>query len=65
RAAIPRLGERAAEVFTLRYLEGYDNREIAELIGTSQMVVAVTLHRSRSRLRKEIGKYLEGHHEAQ
>lgn len=65
RAAIARLGERAAEVFTLRYLEGYDNREIAELIGTSQMVVAVTLHRSRGRLRKEIGKYLEGHHEAQ
>ncbi len=65
RAGISRLGEKAAEIFTLRYLEGYDNREIAKLIGTSQMVVAVTLHRSRSRLRKEIGKYLEGHYDAQ
>lgn len=64
RAGVARLGERAAEVFTLRYLEGYDNREIAALIGTSPMVVAVTLHRSRSQLRKEIGKYLEGHHAA-
>lgn len=65
RAGVARLGERAAEVFTLRYVEGYDNREIAALIGTSQAVVAVTLHRSRGQLRKEIGKYLEGHHVAQ
>jgi RNA polymerase sigma-70 factor (ECF subfamily) len=64
RAAIARLGGRAAEMFALRYLEGYDNREIAALLGTSQMVVAVTLHRSRSRLRQEIGRFLEQHHEA-
>lgn len=60
--AVARLGERAAEIFVLRYYEGYDNREIAEMLGTSQMVVAVTLHRSRLRLRKEIGEYLEKHH---
>lgn len=63
RAAIARLGGKAAEMFALRYLEGYDNREIARLTGTSQMVVAVTLHRSRSRLRQEIGRFLEQHHE--
>ncbi len=62
--AISRLGKTAAEMFVLRYFEGYGNSEIAEMLGTSQMVVAVTLHRSRARLRKEIGTYLEKHHEA-
>jgi RNA polymerase sigma-70 factor (ECF subfamily) len=62
--AVARLGERAAEVFVLRYFEGYDNREIAGMLGTSQMVVAVTLHRARSRMRKEIGEYLEKYNEA-
>ena len=64
RDAVARLGGRAATTFALRYFEGYDNREIAELLGTSQMVVAVTLHRARTRLRREIGEYLEGNHEA-
>src|SRR3954464_9722903 len=62
--AVSRLGASAAEMFVLRYFEGYGNSEIAEMMGTSQMVVAVTLHRSRTRLRKEIGNYLEKHHEA-
>jgi len=57
--AIGRLGSRAAEAFVLRYLEGYDNREIARMLGTSQMVVAVILHRARTRLRKDIGEFLE------
>ena len=64
RRAVARLGGRAATVFALRYFEGHDNREIAEMLGTSQVVVAVTLHRARTRLRREIGEYLEGHHEA-
>lgn len=63
-AAVARLGASAAEMFVLRYFEGYGNSEIAEMMNTSQMVVAVTLHRSRARLRKEIGNYLEKHHEA-
>lgn len=63
RQAISQLGERAAEVFILRYIEGYDNGEIARLIGSSQLVVAVMLHRARTRLRKEIGKLLEGNNE--
>ena len=65
RQAVARLEGRAAEAFALRYFEGYDNGRIAEILGTSQMVVAVTLHRARTRLRKEIGNYLEKHHEAQ
>ena len=65
RQAVSRLGSTAAEMFTLRYYEGYDNREIAKLLGTSQMVVGVVLHRARTKLRKEIGHYLEKHHEKQ
>jgi RNA polymerase sigma-70 factor (ECF subfamily) len=59
RHAIAKLGERAATVFALRYFEGYDNNKIAELLGTSPTVVAVTLHRARTRLRREIGQFLE------
>jgi RNA polymerase sigma-70 factor (ECF subfamily) len=65
RHAVAKLEGRAATAFALRYYEGYDNGRIAEVLGTSQMVVAVTLHRARTRLRKEIGNYLEKHHEAQ
>ena len=63
RQAVSRLGATAAEMFVLRYYEGHDNREIAKLMVTSQMVVGVVLHRARTRLRKEIGHYLEKHHE--
>lgn len=65
RQAVAKLEGRAAQAFVLRYYEGHDNARIAEILGTSQMVVAVTLHRARTRLRKEIGNYLEKHHEAQ
>ena len=59
RHAVAKLGERPATVFALRYFEGYDNHRIAELLGTSPTVVAVTLHRARTRLRREIGQFLE------
>ena len=64
RQAVAKLEGRAASAFVLRYYEGYDNRQIAEILGASQFTVAVTLHRARTRLRKEIGNYLEKHHEA-
>jgi len=64
RHAVAKLEGRAATAFALRYFEGYDNARIAQVLGTSQMVVAVTLHRARTRLRKEISIYLEKHHEA-
>ena len=60
RAAVSRLGANAAQMFTLRYFEGYDNGEIARIMNTSALVVGVTLHRARARLRKEIGNYLRG-----
>jgi RNA polymerase sigma-70 factor, ECF subfamily len=61
REAVARLGATAAEMFVLRYYEGYENHEIAKLLGTSHLVVGVVLHRARTKLRKEIGHYLEQH----
>lgn len=60
RQAISELSPRAAEMFTLRYVEELGNREIAALMGTSQAVVAVTLHQSRSRLRKRLSELERG-----
>ena len=58
RRAIASLGPKAAEIVVMKYFEGYDNGEIAEAVGTSKMVIAVTLHRARGRLRSEIARYL-------
>ncbi len=57
--AISKLGEKSAEMFVLKYYEGYDNTEIAQLMGTSAMVVGVLLHRARARVKKEVGDFLE------
>ena len=65
RAAVARLGKTAGEMFVLRYYEGFDNKEIAAFLNTSPLVVGVVLHRDRTKLRKEIGHYLEKHHENQ
>ena len=54
RLALSRLSPRAAEMFALRYFEGLGNTEIAALLDVSQGVVAVLLHRTRARLRKEL-----------
>ena len=56
RDALAALNPRAAEMFVLRYIEGYSNREIAQLLETSPGTVAVTLHRSRSRLKQEFSE---------
>jgi RNA polymerase sigma-70 factor (ECF subfamily) len=60
RQAIGELSPRAAEMFTLRYVEELGNREIAGLMNTSQAVVAVTLHQSRSRLKKRLAELERG-----
>jgi RNA polymerase sigma-70 factor, ECF subfamily len=62
RQAVARLGTTAGEMFVLRYYEGYENHEIAKMMGTSHLVVGVVLHRARTKLRKEIGRYLDKHH---
>ena len=53
-AALAELSPKLAEMFVLKHVEGYDNREIAKLIGTSQGAVAVMLFRARVRLKKSI-----------
>lgn len=54
RRALARLNATHAEIFALRYLEGYANRDIARLLGISRITVAVVLHRVRHRLRKDL-----------
>ena len=60
RRAVAELSPKSARVFALRYFEGLGNREIARLLAMSQTAVAVTLHRTRARLRKELGAPLGG-----
>ena len=60
RRELAQLNPRAAEMFTLRYLEGLDNPEIAQMMKTSQAVVAVTLHRTRARLKKGLQGFRKG-----
>ena len=60
RTALGELSPRAAEMFTLRYVEELDNREIAALMYTSQAVVAVTLHQARSKLKKRLREMERG-----
>lgn len=60
RAALARLQPKAAQVFALRYFEGLANRDIARSLAMSQTAVAVSLHRTRSRLRKELRAPLGG-----
>jgi RNA polymerase sigma-70 factor (ECF subfamily) len=56
RRAVAQLHPTAAEMFVLRYFEGYDNTEVAQLMNTSEGTVAVTLHRTRVRLQRELGE---------
>jgi RNA polymerase sigma factor (sigma-70 family) len=56
--ALAQLKPRPAEVFALRFLEGFSNPQIARMLGISQVLVAVIVHRTRQQLRKELGPYL-------
>jgi RNA polymerase sigma-70 factor (ECF subfamily) len=60
RRALRTLTERAAEIFTLRYFEDLSNQQIASALDISQVLVAVSLHRSRRQLQKEIRTCLGG-----
>ena len=54
REALADLNPRAAEIFILRYIDGYGNREIARLLQTSWGTVAVTLYRTRAKLQQAL-----------
>jgi RNA polymerase sigma-70 factor (ECF subfamily) len=58
RHALGELNPRAAEIFILKHVEGYDNAEIAQILGTSRGTVAVLLFRARARLKKSIRRRL-------
>ncbi len=60
RRAFARLSPRSAEIFALRYLEEFSNGEIAKMLGISQVLVAVTVHRTRRQLQKDIKGYFGG-----
>ena len=60
RRSLASLNPEAAQVFALRFFEGHSNSEIARLLGVSQVRVAVTLHRTRRRLQKEMRSHIGG-----
>lgn len=51
RSAVEELPEEYRTVVTLRFMEGMTPREIARIIGTSENVVSVRIHRAISKLR--------------
>ena len=60
RRAVAKLEGRQAEMVALRFFEGYTNKEIAQMFGISQILVAVTLHRAKGKLQKELTAFNGG-----
>lgn len=60
RRALADLSPDHAEIFALRYFEGYANKDIAELTGATANSIAVTLHRVRNKLQDELAAYRGG-----
>jgi RNA polymerase sigma-70 factor (ECF subfamily) len=60
RHALARLNPKWAEMFVLRFIEDYDNREIARMMRTSSAAVAVALHRTRAQLKKDYTAIMRG-----
>jgi len=58
--AVSQLTPGAVEILMLRYVHNYSDAEIAKMLGTSRGTIAVSLYRSRSRIRK-IMRSLGGH----
>jgi RNA polymerase sigma-70 factor, ECF subfamily len=56
RRAIAKLEPEQAEMFTLKYIEGLENQEIAALYGRPSSTVGVQLLRIRQRLQEEMSK---------
>src|ERR1041385_2594648 len=54
RLALSELPPKSAEIFTLRFLEGLTNPEIARALGISSVTIAVSLHRTRKTLQKKL-----------
>jgi RNA polymerase sigma factor (sigma-70 family) len=50
--AVAELTAESAQILILRYVHDYSDAEIAKLLGTSRGTIAVSLYRSRGRLKK-------------
>lgn len=50
--AVAELTPESAQILILRYVHDYSDAEIAKLLGTSRGTIAVSLYRSRRRLKK-------------
>ena len=64
-AAMAELNPKAAEILTLRYIHNMSDAEIGKLPGKSRLVIAVSLSRTRVRLKKIIRASMGKKHEAQ
>lgn len=64
REAIAALNPAAAQIVNLRYVHGYSLAEIARMLGTTRSTVAVSLFRSRSRLKKLLSGARKGGNDA-
>lgn len=58
RDAIDSLPQRQRTMVTLHYMEGYEVREVAHLMGTTKGAVCAGLSRARENLRAQIGEAL-------
>jgi RNA polymerase sigma-70 factor, ECF subfamily len=56
RRAIAQLPPRDAELFSLRYVEGISNSELADMLGMERVTVGTRLHRIRQVLQESLGK---------
>jgi RNA polymerase sigma-70 factor, ECF subfamily len=54
RRAIAQLPPRDAELFSLRYVEGISNSELAEMLGMERITVGTRLHRIRQTLQESL-----------
>ena len=58
RDALDRLPQRQRTMTVLHYMEGYDVREVARIMGTTKNAVCAGLSRARTRLRALMGEEL-------
>ena len=59
REALAQLPQRQRTMTVLHYMEGYDVREVARIMGTTKSAVCAGLSRARARLRASMGEELE------
>ena len=60
RQAILQLTPKRATIFSMRFLDGTPNREIAEAMNMTQAAVNVALHHARKQVKKEMASFVGG-----